>query len=124
MIEYVTVSDVDTLLGPDWAGSGDKDLAVYQANAYLNTLRFKSWETQPETVTRAGAELAKEAAAGRLYADSDGIVVKSRVKADVVEVDETYAEGSRPISGAMRYVEDLLKPWIRPTSSVQILKRI
>lgn len=124
MIEYVTVPDVDTLLGPDWAGSGDKDLAVYQANAYLNTLRFKAWETQPETVTRAGAELAKEAAAGRLYADQTPAIKRKKVKADTVESETEYQDGAVPTSGAMSFISALLAPWIIKAAAVQFLRKV
>lgn len=124
MIEYVTVSDVDTALGPDWADGADKDAAVYQANTYLNAYRFKAWDAQPEAVTRAGVELAKESAAGRLYADSTAAVKRKRVKADVVESETEYQDGAEPRSGALQFVDSLLTPWVARRSTVQILKRL
>lgn len=124
MIEYVTVSDVDTALGPDWADGADKDAAAYQANAYLNAYQFKAWTDQPEAVTRAGVELARESAAGRLYADSTAAVKRKRVKADTVESETEYQDGSAPRSGALKFVDSLLTPWIARRSTVQILKRL
>jgi len=124
MIEYVTVSDVDTILGSGWEDGADKDAAVYQANADLNTYRFKSWETQPEAVTHAGAVLAKESAAGSLYADSSAAVKRKKVKASTVETETEFQDGAVPQSGAMKFVDSLLAPWVAKRSSVQILKRL
>lgn len=124
MIEYVTVSDVDALLPPDWAGDGDPEQAVYMANAYLNTLHFRSWDEQPEAVTRAGAELAREAANERLYADSEGVVKREKVKADTVEVDTEFAEGSVARSGAMQFVDALLSPWLVKRQGWALLRRL
>jgi len=124
MTEYITVAQVDQLLGTGWEGSGDKVLAVEQANAYLNTLTFKAWETQPDSVTRAGAELAKEAAAGNLYADSEGALKRKRVKADTVESEKEYADGSVARSGALKFVDALLSPWLVKRTATAILARL
>lgn len=35
MTDYITKSDVDTLLGAGWEGAGDAGLAVLQANTWL-----------------------------------------------------------------------------------------
>lgn len=124
MIEYVTEADVDAALGAGWEGSGDKALAVLQANSYLNTLTFKAWEAQPDAVTRAGAELAKEAAAGRLYAGTEGDLKRKRVKAETVESEKEYADGSVARSGALQFVDALLAPWIVKRSATTILTRL
>jgi|SRR5690554_198626 len=124
MIEYITVGDVDSALPADWEGTGDKDEAVLQANAYLNTLRFKAWDTQPDAVTRAGAELARESAAGNLYQSTDGTVKRKKVKADTVESEKEYADGSIARSGSMQFVDALLEPWIVSGGSVQLLRRL
>mgnify|MGYP003145046647 CR=1 FL=1 len=124
MTEYITVADVDQILGTGWEGSGDKALAVEQANAYLNTLTFKTWEAQPDSVTRAGAELAKEAAAGNLFADSEGALKRKRVKADTVESEKEYQDGAVARSGALRFVDALLSPWVVKRTATAILARL
>lgn len=124
MIEYVTEADVDAALGAGWEGSGDKALAVLQANSYLNTLTFKAWEIQPDAVTRAGAELAKEAAAGRLYADTQGDIKRKMVDADGVKSEKEFREGSVARSGALQFVDALLAPWIVKRSATTILTRL
>ena len=48
-----------------------------------------------------------------------------RVKADTVEVDTTYQDGAKAVLGDLKYVTDLLKPWLNPFgSSVRILSRL
>ena len=124
MTEFVTVADVDAALGAGWEGAGDKALAVEQANAYLNTLAFKAWEAQPDNVTRAGAELAKEAAAGRLYADAEGALKRKRVKADTVESEKEYQDGAVARSGALQFVDALLSPYLLKRSASVIMGRL
>lgn len=126
MVEFITVADVDTLLPADWAGDGDPELAVLHANAYLNTLTFKAWDEgeQPDAVTRAGAELAREAANERLFVSSEGDVKRERVKAGDVEAETEFTEGSRPTTAAMSFVDALLAPWLERKAAWTLLRRL
>lgn len=121
---YVTVTQVDEILGSDWAEEAAKPLAVLQANDWL-TAKGIPVDVDDERITRAGAYLSKMAAAGTLYADSDGDVKSERVKADTVEVETSFQDGSRAVAGDMLYIRDLLRPWLNPFgSSVRILSRL
>lgn len=123
-MSFITAEQVDSLLGSDWAQAATKPLAVYQANTYLSTLNFKTWEEQPEAVTRAGAELAREAANERLFVESEGVIKRERVKGDTVEVDTEYAAGSTTVSSAMAFIDALLSPWLVKRQSWALLKRL
>ncbi|WP_438455313.1 hypothetical protein [Vreelandella venusta] len=121
---YVTAAQVDEILGSDWAEEAAKPLAVAQANDWL-TARNIPADVDDERIVRAGAYLAKMAASGTLYADSEGAVKSERVKADTVEVATEYQDGARAVAGDMLYIKDLLKPWLSPFgSSVRILSRL
>ncbi|OBX36982.1 hypothetical protein A8U91_01330 [Halomonas elongata] len=49
---------------------------------------------------------------------------REMVKADTVEVETEFMDGSRPTVGALSYVRDLLRPWLSPFGgSVSMLKR-
>lgn len=121
---YITVEQVDSLLGSDWADASAKPLAVQQANDWL-TSRNVPADIDDDRITRAGAYLAKMAASGTLYADSRGDVKRKRVRADAVESETEYADGSRSVLGDMAYALDLLKPWLNPFgAAVRILKRL
>ncbi|KTG25386.1 hypothetical protein AWR38_01040 [Idiomarina sp. WRN-38] len=123
---YVTQSDVDTILGAGWEGSGDPVLAVQQANDWLlaRSIPLPDNTTQPDRIKRAGAYLAKMAAAGALYADTQGAVKSETVKADTVSVSTEYQDGARELAGDMAYVNDLLRPWLSPWGGVSILRRL
>jgi hypothetical protein len=120
---YITVEQVDSLLGSEWADPAAKPMAVAQANDWL-TARNIPPDADDDRITRAGAYLAKMAAAGTLYADTRGDVKRKRVKADSVESETEYADGSRAVLGDQKYIEDLLRPWLRPFGSVRILSRL
>lgn len=121
---YVTATQVDEILGSDWAEEAAKPLAVQMANDWLRAKGVPA-DVDDERITRAGSYLAKMAAAGTLYADSEGAIKREMVRADTVEVETEYQDGARPIAGDQKYVNDLLKPWLTPFgSSVRILSRL
>ena len=124
MTDYVTVQQVDDLLGLGWEGDSDDARAVLEANAYLSALTFKSWETQPDAVTRAGAELARMSAQGKLYSDADPDVKRKMVKAGSVESETEYQDGSVATVGAMALVNDLLKPYLLNVGAVRLMQRL
>ena len=124
MATYVTVDDVDTKLGADWEGTGDKARAVLDANTWLTARRVRLSDPVNDDVVMAGALLAQEAANGRLYADTDGAVKRERVRADTVEVETEYQDGAQAQTGALSMISDLLAPYLPKTNGVTILKRL
>mgnify|MGYP000853158391 CR=1 FL=1 len=113
-MNYVTIDSVTQSLGPDWAGSGDANLAVTQANAWLRAKRLRQFEVIPEDVLLAGAYAAQMAAKSELYKDrTDGVVKSERVKADTVEVQTEYVAGMEEgKSSTMLFIDDLLSPYL------------
>lgn len=112
MTDYITVADVDAELAAGWEGEGDKDEAVMQANAWLTARGVIAGDPVESDIVKAGSLLAKEAANGRLYADTKGEVKRKRVKAETVESDTEYQDGSRGRSGVITLVMDLLQPYL------------
>lgn len=115
---YVTVTQVDETLGGDWADPAAKPLAVQMANTWLSARQIPeklSLEDQ-QAVTLAGSYLSKMAADGTLYADSEGVIKREKVKADTVEVDTEFADGSRPVLADMTFVTDLLSKFLSANS--------
>jgi len=64
-MEYVTVSEVDELMGQSWAAEDKKARAVLLANAWMGGQRLPSLDPMPQQWKQAGAEVAIEAAADR-----------------------------------------------------------
>ena len=112
MTTYITVQDVDALLPMGWQGSGDKDVAVMQANTWLTARGVIAGNPIEDDILQAGALLAREAAQDKLYSDSEGAIKRKRVKADTVESEKEYMDGSKPVSGILSLVMDLLKPFL------------
>lgn len=123
---HITQSDVDTILGAGWEGSGDPALFVQQSNDWLasRAIPLPDDTDNPDRIKRAGAYLAKQAAAGTLYADTQGAVKRKAVRAGDVESETEFADGAKAVSGDQVYVNDLLRPWLHPYGSAVILRRL
>lgn len=125
MTDFITVADVDASLGPGWAGAGDPVLAVTMANAWL-TAKIKRVvpDPVPTEIKTAGAQIAKEAAAGKLYPATQKEVQSKTVSAQSgTSVSKTYVAGSTDQSAGVNFALALLEPWIK-RSGVMMLKRI
>lgn len=112
MIEYVTVAEVTDLLGAGWEGTGDPDRAVLMANAWLSAKPLPEFNPIPAEVKQAGAELSREAAAGKLYATRETGVTGKAVEAGSVSSSKTYAAGARVVSEGEAFANALLAPWL------------
>lgn len=66
MTDFITVAQVDSLLGVDWATEDKKPRAVLMANAWLTQRVRPNLHPVPEAIVQAGAEVAREAAQGKL----------------------------------------------------------
>lgn len=124
MTDFITVADVDQALGQGWAGDGDAVLAVSMANAWL-TAKIKRLvsEPVPDAIVTAGAQVAKLAAAGKLYKDTQREVQSKSVSAQSgTSTSKTYVSGSVDRSACENFALDLIAPWIRRSGTV-MLKR-
>lgn len=125
MTDFVTEADVVQQLGPDWAGDGDAVLAVAMANAWL-TAKIKRAvpEVVPDAIKSAGAQVAKLAAAGKLYKDTQREVQSKTVSAQAgTSTSKTYVAGSVDRSTGENFALALIAPWTRRAGTV-MLKRI
>ena len=118
MATYITVADVDAILGANWTTEDKKARSVLQANAYLTTLNLVGvdMDVVPEEVKQAGAELAKVAAEGKLYQQkTEGSLEAKTVKAGSVTTSKTFAslDSSKIIAqpGDVQFALALLAPW-------------
>lgn len=125
MTDFIAVADVDQKLGPDWAGTGDAVLAVAMANAWLTAkIKRPVLDQVPDAIVTAGAQVAKLAAAGKLYKDTQREVQSKTVSAQAgTSTSKTYVAGSVDRSTGENFALDLIAPWIRRTGTV-MLKRI
>ena len=129
MATYITVADVDAILGPTWAADEKKARAVMQANAYMTSLNLVciDMDAIPVEVKQAGAELAKTAADGKLYQQkTEGSLEAKTVKAGSVSTSKTFAsiDTSRLIAqpGDVQFALALLNPWMRSAYSFDVYR--
>ncbi|NIE73000.1 hypothetical protein F3J45_00780 [Pantoea sp. Ap-967] len=125
MTDFIAVADVDQKLGQGWEGDGDAVLAVAMANAWL-TAKIKRAvpDPVPDAIVSAGAQVAKLAAAGQLYKDTQREVQSKTVSAQAgTSTSKTYVAGSVDRSTGENFALDLIAPWTRRAGTV-MLKRV
>lgn len=118
MATYITVADVDAILGAAWAPDDKKARAVLQANAYMTSLNLAGIDMDaiPEEVKQAGAELAVVASEGKLYQQhTEGSLEAKTVKAGSVTTSKTFASidtsKSTALPDGVQFALGLLAQW-------------
>nr|WP_312622590.1 hypothetical protein [Pseudomonas juntendi] len=122
MTIYVTVEQVDALLGPTWAPDDQKARAVLMANTWLTNLGLPEFDPVPNDVIQAGAEIAREAAAGNIYGSKETGVLSKSVNADGVSSSKTYSESSRTISAGESFALALLAHHLNSSGQTKIVR--
>ena len=118
MATYITVADVDAILGPDWAAPELKEEAVFEANAYLTALNLIGIDMDniPDDVKQAGARLAKCSSQGKLYQQqTEGSLEAKTVKAGSVSTSKAFGSIDKTSTVAqpacVQLALALLTPW-------------
>lgn len=124
MRTFVSVAEVDSLLGESWAATDAKKRAVLMANVWLENQGLPKIEPIPDAWKQAGAEIAKEAAAGKLYTATETGVLSKAVDADGVSVSKTFSATAKNLSAGEAFALALIKPWLVKRSGVMMLKRV
>lgn len=124
MRTFVSVAEVDGLLGEAWATADVKDRAVLMVNVWLENQGLPEIDPIPDAWKQAGAEIAKEAAAGKLYAATETGVLSKAVDADGVSVSKTFSATAQNLSAGEVFALALIKPWLVKRSGVMMLKRM
>ena len=122
MTEYITIAQVDALLGSDWTTEDKKARAVLMANVWLSAKPLTEFSEVPAAVVQAGAEIAREAAAGALYGATETGVLSKSVSAGEVSSSKTYASNSRKISAGEAFAMALLAPYLGPGNQVRLVR--
>lgn len=122
MTIYITVEQVDTLLGSSWAPDDQKARAVLMANTWLTNLGLPEFDPVPDDVIQAGAEIAREAVAGNIYGSKETGVLSKSVNADGVSSSKTYSESSRAISAGESFALALLAHYLNSSGQTKIVR--
>jgi len=122
MTTYINAVQVDGLLGANWAPEEKKPRAVLMANTWLTNLGLPGFDPVPDDVIQAGAEIAREAAAGNIYGSKETGVLSKSVNADGVSSSKTYSESSRSISAGESFALALLAPYLNSSGQTKIVR--
>lgn len=97
-MSFITIEDANRILGSDFAPEGDKARLILLANTWMkNEIGFVPDPIDP-LLQDAACEIVKGIKAGVIYSGVSRQTTSERVKADSVEVEESFVEGSREIS--------------------------
>ena len=97
-MSFITVTEAESILGADFAPDGDKARLILLSNTWMkNEVGFVPDPIDP-LLQDAACEIIKGIKAGVIYAGVARQTVSESVKADTVQVTETFAEGSVEIS--------------------------
>lgn len=114
-MSFITQEQAEQILGVDFAPAGDKARLIKLANTWMrNEVGFVPDEIDP-VLKDAACEIIKGIIAGVIYAGIARQTTSESVKADTVQVTESFAEGSVEISEfeqiALAFIDSLnLKP--------------
>ena len=121
MTDFITVAQVDSLLGVEWATEDKKPRAVLMANTWLTERVREVVDPTPDAVVQAGAEIAMEAAAGRMYGAQAREVTETSVKAGSVSTSKVFSEGSKAMTAGEAFALALIKPWTT-TNQIKLVR--
>lgn len=113
---FVTIDDVDLILGSTWTTQDKKAMAVQDANDWLSSKKFCSGlDPIDDAIKRAAAYLAKMSSQDLLYVSrEEGLISKETVSAQTgTSVSTEYVVGQELGKQAdMQRVDNLLKPFL------------
>lgn len=97
-MSFITIEDANRILGSDFVPEGDKARLILLANTWMkNEIGFVP-DPIDSLLQDAACEIVKGIKSGVIYSGVSRQTTSERVKADSVEVEESFVEGSREIS--------------------------
>ena len=97
-MSFITQEQAEQILGAGFAPAGDKARLIKLANTWMrNEVGFVPDEIDP-VLKDAACEIIKGIIAGVIYAGIARQTTSESVKADTVQITESFAEGSVEVS--------------------------
>lgn len=97
-MSFITQEQAEQILGADFAPAGDKARLIRLANVWMKNEIGYIPDEITEELKDAACEIIKGILAKVIYAGIARQTTSESVKADTVQVSETFAEGSVEIS--------------------------
>ena len=110
-MSFITQEQAEQILGADFAPTGDKARLIKLSNTWMKNEVGYVPDTINPILIDAACEIIKGINAGVIYAGIARQTTSESVKADTVQVSETFAEGSVEVSEfeqiARAYIDSL-----------------
>ena len=97
-MSFITIEEAESILGADFAKESDKARFIRLANTWMkNEVSFVPDPIDP-LLKEATCEIIKGIQAGVIYSGIARQTTSEKVKADSIEIEESFAEGSVEVS--------------------------
>ncbi|HAV5325286.1 TPA: hypothetical protein JI037_15000 [Acinetobacter baumannii] len=107
-MSFITVDDANSILGSDFAPDSDKARLVQLANVWMKKrIGFVPDPIDP-LLKDASCEIIKGILAKKIYNGKDQQLKRKKVKADSVESEKEYQDGSEAISSFEQIAIDFI----------------
>ncbi|MBJ8478393.1 hypothetical protein I6M70_03290 [Acinetobacter pittii] len=119
-MSFITEQEaIEHVEGFNALSASDKAQYLQMAGAYLLARNVKPYEdvTQvPEPLKTASYQIIKGIMKGDLYKGQEQTLKRKKVKADTVETEKEYQDGSVKLNATEQYILDLIKPYCKRKS--------
>lgn len=107
-MSFITIEQAEAILGVDFAEDGDKARLVLLANTWMKKNAGPALDPVPHELNVAACEIIKGIIAKEIYNGQTQALKREKVKADGVESEEEYQDGSVAISSYEQIALDLI----------------
>ena len=97
-MSFITQEQAEQILGADFAPAGDKARLILLANTWMKNEVGFTPNLVDDLLKQAACEIIKGIKAGVIYSGIARQTISESVKADSVQVSESFSEHSREIS--------------------------
>ncbi|ENX58163.1 MULTISPECIES: hypothetical protein [Acinetobacter] len=95
---FITIADAETILGADFAPDGDKARLVLLANTWMKNEIGYVPDPVTDNLKLGSCEIIKGILANEIYSGKEQELKRKKVKADTVESEKEYQDGSYSLS--------------------------
>lgn len=116
-MSFITEQEaIERVAGFDALSASDKADYLEKSEAYLLARNVKPYEdvtTVPQALKKASYEVIKGIMKGEIYQGQEQALKRKKVKADTVETEKEYQDGSIKLSASEQFILDLIKPYCK-----------
>ncbi|MFP0263746.1 hypothetical protein [Acinetobacter pittii] len=126
-MSFITEQEaIEHVVGFDALSASDKADYLQMSEAYLLARNVKPYEdvaTVPQPLKTASYQIIKGIMKGELYQGQEQALKRKKVKADTVEAEKEYQDGSVKLTATEQFILDLIKPY-RKSKRVFFVRKI